>query len=177
MERAQLQINLDRHGSDAAFVSRLPLGEEGVDATIAGMVAVIDDASRSSMVRTVATNVMGSPPDAMRLYEFISRRVRFVADPPSIEELQHPEELLSQMTETGQARGDCDCLSMLACAMLRAVKMNPALIVVGPDPSGPFLHVLYGVIDGDSIVPFDPQERVRPGELHPLAKRVKVYQA
>lgn len=169
-------------------ISRIKPGDDGIDETIAAMCAVAEHASNSPAVAQVARNIYdnaGTLDPLAALYDFMVRRVRFKEDPYDREFVQHPEDMLAQMAANsdGMARGDCDDLATLAVSIMKVWQraghawVSPAFVVVAKTPDGPFVHVLYANIEGLDVNSFDPQERVPPGRLSPLTKRVKVYAA
>lgn len=95
---------------------------------------------------------------------WIDDRVDFKPDPPGVELLQHPTEMLDQVNERGYAVGDCDCVATLAAAAGMALRAPCRFVVVGFERWGPFAHV-YTVCDSpEGPVDFDT---TRPAQLPP----------
>lgn len=147
------------------------------DRTAAAMVAVIHSTERTGWVRTLAGKILHgrAPADGLGVvYGFLRTHMDFGRDPENVELVRHPDQLIAEFERTGRMHGDCDDLACLGAALVRALGYPAALIVAGRQADGPFEHVYYGAAVNGRLIPFDPQERVPPGQEHP-AERRKVY--
>ena len=99
---------------------------------------------------------------AMAVWDWMHRRVRFVADeeqlasyyglPESMELLQRPELLAVHR------RGDCDDFTMLACAMLQCAGVPYRIVTIAADQNEPdrFSHVYaVAILESGQAVPMD----------------------
>jgi hypothetical protein len=176
-----------------APVLTLPIseGDEGIDQTVQAMRAVIHDASEDSRaVKALATRLrteagIGRLP--LAVYDYIRKTFVFAADPRDVDAMMRPDEMIAAIHRSGThtVARDCDDVAVFACSLLRVFDIPTVLIVMSKERSGPFLHVFYGVVGANAethgpppITPFDPQERIAPGQwthsFYPGA-RVKVY--
>src|SRR5205809_520220 len=81
------------------------------------------------------------------VYEFLKEHVKFVVDPPRVEHLRHPDQLLFEIDNFGRSSGDCDEVATLGAALLKKAGVDACFIVAGRRKDGRFEHVLYGVRD------------------------------
>ncbi len=155
---------------------RLPLadGDAGTMQTLAAMRAVIHDAAESAHVRGIAAGLAAGKwtgrDVADAVFYWVKPRCRFQADPPGVEHLRHPHQLLSEISAAGVALCDCDDVSMLTAAILTAANLTAVLTVCAREP-GPFEHVYTGVLIGGERYALDPQEFASPGEEAPAVRR------
>jgi transglutaminase-like putative cysteine protease len=155
-------------------IGQIPFSLQPVDshtdrstaATIAAMRTCILEAAYSpaviqAMRQALGPVGLGAPAwrKAQAIWEWMRRNVRFVPDedalaryfgmPDDVELLQRPELLL--LTR----RGDCDCFTMLTCAMLAAAGVDYRIVTVKADPQAPdrWSHVYAAAIteQGDEI--------------------------
>jgi hypothetical protein len=161
-------------------VGKLPNGDAGIAATIAGMQAAIDEAVYGEdgwllkrVARTIRRGAAATRADVpKRLYQWCQDNIRFQADPPDVELLRLPAQIARAAVYGKILRGekigaDCDDLAMFACSILAVWGYKPVLITVGRTAQqlgGRFEHVFYGIRgDNGQLTPYDPQENVPPG--------------
>lgn len=137
--------------------------------TVAWMGQLSRDAARDPMIQGVAAEIRRrAPGGSVRdlcagVWEFVKRRVRFVQDDAAIrrlfnesgqlELLIHPVVLLSMAVPAG----DCDDFTMLGCALLLALGLDPTIVCLCCDSAAPgrFSHVFLEVSDGGRRWPVD----------------------
>jgi len=123
----------------------LPEGDAGTAFTIAKMSELVDHGKASAAVRAQALTILNrarvrafDPEAAARaIYSWVLRTIVFTPDPVGKEGVQSAEWTLRYR------RGDCDCVSVLMCALLESVGIRCRFITVASDPRNPdlFSHV------------------------------------
>jgi hypothetical protein len=185
------------------FTFKLSPGEEGISESLAGMAELVVQSVRQgatvgtgALVQEVAVAIWttiafpGMATSANRerymvaVYKFLRTGIRFKQDPPFTELVRHPDQLL-QMIAAGACACDCDEVATLGAALLLAVGIMPVFLVVGKrrdtDPKTGqvrLTHVFYGACEVGRLIPFDPQERIPPGEWPPAVTigRAELYE-
>lgn len=165
----------------STLAADLPEGDAGTDATIAAMTAVIHHASESPHVGRVVSRLlpalMSNQAVPVIVFGWLKKYCRFKRDPWGKELLRHPDQLITEIEQGGQALCDCDDVAMLAASLCLACATRPVLIVMGRDPTGGFEHVYAGVAVPGGVPAYaaiDPQECDAPGRERPAARR-RVY--
>jgi len=163
-------------------VGRLGGGDDGINATVAAMLAVVQDAVRSPDVAALAKAL----PSDGAIFNVLRGAQRFVRDPAEAELIRTPDVLAHEFAALGSMTGDCDDLACLGAALLAIQGTLPVLITVGRRPAGlggRLEHVFFGhLIDmrGETtranVFPLDPQETHAPGEW-PRVPRVRIFRA
>jgi transglutaminase-like putative cysteine protease len=74
------------------------------------------------------------------IHAFVRDRVRYTRDPYGVELLRKPVETLAARV------GDCDCKTILVCALLGAIGHRTRLVAIGPSQQK-FAHVFAEVRD------------------------------
>jgi hypothetical protein len=101
--------------------------------------------------------------------------VKFKFDPPGLEQVRHPDQLISEINSAGVACGDCDEVATLGAALLKKLGLSPVFIVVGRKANGQFEHVLYGLRNAKGqFFPIDSQHGFF-GSLPAKVKRVRSF--
>lgn len=161
-------MNDDTRRAPLPFRLELGTGRDGTLETLWAMRAIVEDAQRSSIVKRWAASMEGrSPRDTlMRVYTAVRRGVAFRPDPPEVEEINLPDEILAAM-EAGKAIAiDCDESAVLIAAALKALGHPTAFVVVGRRPEsvgGRFEHVFTAAkASGDEWLCVDAQEGLSP---------------
>jgi transglutaminase-like putative cysteine protease len=124
----------------------IPPGDPGAQETLVAMRQLVTDAAQDPGLVQVARRVTAAESrDADDIVEAIrdvlETRVRYVEDPPYLEYLQSPDQLLGQMTARGMVRGDCDDVAILAAFLGVAHGLPYKFRAVGFSPEGALLHV------------------------------------
>lgn len=180
----------------------IPGGDEGVPATVAAIQAVVDHATHDPQtvralrsllvtVRSDRYNYNFRPPlswsvenEAKQfgraLWLWLTGHVEFERDPAGVELVRHPLDMLTEVLRSGTARGDCDDMTALVCAVLHVAGYRPVVVTVGKEVNGRYQHVFAGVRTGTklaraSVFPLDAQEKVPPGQWPAVAQRVKLW--
>lgn len=154
----------------------IPDTDEGVEYTIAAMRACVDDAVEhsSALAGFTATIGGGQRPTPEQVYDALRRLVWFRHDPPGVEQVRIPDQLIDEIARRGYAYGDCDDRAVLGAAVMKRAGYKTALVVVSPTPDGRFRHVHFGYYD-PVLIPMDPQEGPAFGKWHPNARRIKIF--
>lgn len=144
---------------------RIPLaeGDPGTAQTTQLMRQKIDEGKVSSVIRAKALDILNAAHvkafDAMgqarAVYGWVLRNVKFIPDVVGKESVQTAEWTLHY------GRGDCDCISVLMCALLETIGMRCRLMTVASDPRDPqqFSHVYPEVNIGGRWTAVDAARR------------------
>lgn len=177
-----MRLNVGKFPYDAELKITLPGGDAGTFATLWAMKAFVDDAvERSPLLAELAGRIANACGRvkinrAKAVYNFLRDHVTFTFDPPALEHVQHPDQLIDQINRRGKARGDCDDVAVLGAALLKKMGLSPVFIVVGRDAAGRYEHVLYGVRNrAGRFFPIDSQHKFF-GRLPNKVKRVQSFE-
>jgi hypothetical protein len=158
--------------------------DEQTAQTIAAMFAFVHDTDRSQLAHRVAVALVSRVPQKdfrgqlRMVYEYLRQHVRFKRDTFDREHLRHPDQLLSEILNTGATAADCDDVAMLGAALVRALGMAPVFVTMARGFNAPYEHVYFGAELDGQIVPMDPQERTPFGQHTPPASaRRRVWTA
>jgi len=162
----------------------IPLGDEGVDMTVAAVWGLIDagqsDPRLGRLTRgAIEESERGESRDVFEaltgIFRFGKNAMRFQRDQPGIDTARTLSAILDDIERDGFALGDCVHRAILIASMVKSAGLAPFLVVVGSTPHGRFEHIAAGaIVPGIGFYPLDPQETTKPGTLPPHARR-KVY--
>ena len=144
----------------------LPSGDAGIVSTLWIMKALVDDAVESggptARLGTMLAATSGRVPDnqLQAIYNWLSRHITFKRDPNGLENVRHPDQLVTEIEEYGNTSGDCDDVATLGAALIRQCGLRPALIVVSVKPSGAYHHVTAAAQLPGGLSVVDPQEKM-----------------
>ncbi len=150
-------------------------GEKGTSEFLAMMAALVKTSNLRDIVQKVAAAISRDSHAAGTLplygvYSFLRRFVVFKSDPIGTDQVTAPDTLLTRIANDGKAEGDCDDVATLGASLIYAMGHTPVFLVMGKPgdidrATGKvkLKHVFYGAIIRGIIIPFDPQEEVRPG--------------
>jgi hypothetical protein len=120
-------------------------GDAGTAFTIARMVDLVDEGKGTAEIRACALEILNQKHirafdregAARAIYSWVLGNITFTPDPVGIEGVQSAAFTLKYR------RGDCDCISVLMCALLESVGIRCRFITVASDPTNPdlFSHV------------------------------------
>lgn len=97
--------------------------------------------------------------EALSIGRFVQKNVRYVQDPPALEQLTTPDTLADQILRGRVAQGDCDDMALLIATMLASIGHEPLFRMVRyHGSSGPFQHIY--VVDYVKADPYSPKARV-----------------
>lgn len=146
-----------------AQVFPLPEGDAGTSFTIATMAQLIDAGRSSATIRACALDILNrarvpahdSDAAARAIYRWVLKHIVFTPDPVGKEGVQTAEWTLHFR------RGDCDCISVLICALLESVGLRCRLMTVASDPRLPeqFSHVYPETLINGKWVAVDAARR------------------
>lgn len=178
-------LRSDQHHYQSVRSAPLQPGLDGIEQTIRRMQAVVARAKTSQMVQQVATAIVGSQPNRnvpaqlLALDQFLRACVRFKPDTLGAEVLRAPDQLLHEIGVNGITGADCDDVAVLGASIAQSLGRRPYFVVCSKRVGGPWIHVHYAVqaVTGAKPIPFDPQERMRPGEWTTPPDRRRVYPA
>lgn len=171
-------------------------GEAGISERLAGMSAVVYQASkRSSLVDQVAAKIgaqagRGEGFEERQLgilYRWIRDHIVFKSDPFGVaDKIRHPDQIIAEINANGTTSCDCDCVATLGATLCAALGFKPVFLLTGragdvDHRTGKLrlAHVFYGIRDPrGEAVPFDPQEGVPPAAWPPaeFAGRIEEYE-
>ena len=156
-------------------------GEKAIDNTMEIMKHIVNTASRDFIVINNAKNIISALPtdratEAQAIYLYVQSKCRFTRDPHRTEMLQSPQYLLYEIQNKGIALGDCDDLTMLGCALMKAVGLPVGFRAISAN--GDKLHHVYGLVNigASRWTPFDATEKnFSFGYEPPYARRKDVF--
>jgi len=130
--------------SAPGVVSSISGGDQGIYETINRMIGLVHEAMRDRRVKHWAAKmVMGlrvadKAGQVEAIKSFVQSRFNFIADTAGVEELVSPILMLRDLEDRNYLIGDCDDLSMLLAALVRAVGIPARFQVSGfkPDSKG-----------------------------------------
>lgn len=188
------------HKGERAAVGHIGRGDPSVVQTVASMQAILDytlfgDAASANEVRATARALSAENRTmqdyAAVLWEWAKLNVVFQADPPDVEILTTPADMLRAIHSAGAVRGDCKKLSLLLAAMIAAGGWTPALVTCGRVDArlgGEYQHIFAAIridpgapLSRENLYPIDPQadrrtgERTPAGEWPPRIRRLKLW--
>lgn len=158
---------MKRFGPNQAFGSpykpitqiEVPLagGIQGNQQTMDVMKGVARKRSCDPLVRDLASSLIQNVPshdyirEAYQIGKWVKDNIRYCRDVQGQEQLIDPLMLLDQASR-GEARGDCDDMTMLTCALLLSIGApNVFFRAVRYDGnSGPYAHIYTVVYDTDA---------------------------
>lgn len=122
-------------------------GEEANRSTVDVMKQIVVDRSRHPTVRGLALKIVHPLKshhyldEARAIGEFVQKRVRYVRDTLSVEQLHDPIMMIDQI-ERGVAQGDCDDMSLLIATLIASIGGVPLFRIVKYRPDAPsFAHI------------------------------------
>jgi hypothetical protein len=138
-------------------------GDSGTAFTIAKMNDQIDQGKKSAQVRAAALSILNQyrvrafdwMGQARAIYDWVLKHITFTPDTVGKEAVQTAEWTLLYR------RGDCDCISVLMCALLESVGLRCRLMTIASDPRDKtvFTHVYPQVLISGNWVCVDAARR------------------
>jgi len=77
----------------------------------------------------------------LALRSWLDNAFRFKPDPPGVELVRHPREMLQELARRGYAEGDCDDAAALAAAVALACGLRVRWKVLAFQRGAPYAHV------------------------------------
>ena len=163
----------------ASFSFKPSDGEAGISEMLATMAGLVKTANLRGIVDRVAggisrDSIVAGINPLVGVYEFLRRHIVFKTDPWGTDQVAAPDTLLTRIAQAGHTSGDCDDVATLGASLVRALGYQPVFLVMGrPEITDrmtgkvKLIHVFYGARVRGTIIPFDPQERIPPGQLPP----------
>jgi transglutaminase-like putative cysteine protease len=142
---------------------RIPLGVEGIKATMRIMRSMVQRWKLDPGVRALAKELTDSCPqgdyscEVQSLHAFVRDRIRYVGDIADVETLQTPRATLEQ------ASGDCDDKNTLLAALLEAVGHKSRFVAGAYQEQGFFEHVWLETRIGADWYPLETTRDVPAG--------------
>lgn len=159
-------------------------GEQGTYQTLSRMAAEAKRASTSGVVLAVASAIVGQQANRdnmaglLGLDLFLRQAVKFKQDTLGAEVLVQPEALLQEIGLNGSTACGCDDLATLGASIVRAMGHKPFFVIYRNHASSEWKRVAYAVsVEGSRPIPFDPEERVKPGRWSATPGRREVVEA
>lgn len=138
-------------GRPAAETRFLSEGDAGTEETVREMVRLIEEGSRDPVIHALAHRIVHQarvPPfdfagERRAVYEWMRRSIRFFRD------IDGKETLKAARRTVELAGGDCDCQSILVCALLKSIGQRTRIVTISSHPRAPeiFSHVFAEVRD------------------------------
>jgi hypothetical protein len=170
---AQLRAPQDQHGATL----RLPVGagDDQIANTIAAMRAIVHHATGDPIVLRAGQAIAASVRNRdgigalVAVDEFLRKTINFKPDTFGDEVLRTPMQLLTEIRDApnGKTAADCDDVAMLGASLVNVLGRKAAFVTCSRAPGMSPCHVHYAVVVGNTVphlIPFDPQERVKPGD-------------
>lgn len=146
-------LGIDR--SMTSTISNVPDGYQGNVATVKMMIRIAREKSGNNVVRQLAIKILNDAQteshnhldEAVAIGKWVRDNVKYMKDPHGLELLQDPL-LMIEKAEKGEARGDCDDMSLLIATLLLAVGIKPYFKVVRwKEKRGNFNHIYIMVFE------------------------------
>lgn len=152
----------------------IPAGDTGAGDTLLAMRQLVEtdlgDAGLVQEARRMVAAPSRAPDDIVEgIRDVLTRRMRYRADPPLMEYLQSPGQLLAQLAVGGMAYGDCDDTAMLAAYLGAAHGLPYRFRAVGFTRNGALEHVFTLLRAGPEWVTLDTTRS--PNQPSPVARR------
>ena len=153
--KSNKEVNLGLDRSMTSTISNVPDGEIGNLATVKMMKKIAREKSGNNIVRQLAIRILNTAKtkshnhldEAVAIGEWVKDHMAYMKDPHDIELLQDPL-LMIEKIEKGEARGDCDDMSLLTATLLLAVGIKPYFkIVRWKETSGNYNHIYVMVCE------------------------------
>lgn len=130
-------------------LSELPDGERGNRSTVDFMKKIAKEKCNHPLIRQTAIQIINKAKteshnhldEAVAIGEYVQRNMKYMKDPVDQELLQDPVMIVEDM-ERGEARGDCDDMSLVIATLLLSLGIRPWFKVVRwKKASGHFNHI------------------------------------
>lgn len=159
-------------------LGRIPKGYAGTRKTVETIIRLIKAGAKDFCVRQTAIDILlqngVQPKDYLReiktLFEWVKRNVRYTRDIYRVELLHSARRMLELRA------GDCDDLTILLSAMLKAIGHPVRLALVGFNPRRKklFTHIYLEVFYKGQWIPLDPTVN-RPMGWAPPADHKQIF--
>lgn len=169
--RTNVQLAVQREHARAGLATPSP---EVTRQTVRKMCEHIRNAQTDPLITLCAEQAIAGtrgPSEALqRLWYWVKSHVKFVTDEQLTWRLFREKdnfELLispSVLIRMAQPQGDCDCFTMLVCAMCQALRIGSRIVTLQCDRRRPgeYTHVFPIAYDGSSWVPMDASHGLSP---------------
>lgn len=128
----------------------IPEGHAGIEATVRTMRQLARDGTTSPLLRSTADRILagaGTDADrARRIRDFLQEWTRFEFDPPGVELVRTPHEMLDTVRDGRAVSGDCDDVAVLGAALSHVAGLRSRFVLLGFEPGAPFRHVYTEVL-------------------------------
>lgn len=140
-------------------------GEKANIKTAKFMAKVAREEARLPLVRSLALKILDYEnvdshnylEEAKAIGRFVQKHVRYVKDLNGVEQLHSPSDMIHAIRR-GDARGDCDDMSLLIATLLLSIGHNPTFRLVRYNERSPSFNHIY-VVDYTRD-PFNGNKRV-----------------
>jgi hypothetical protein len=154
---------------------RIPKGYAGTKKTVASIIRLIKEGAKDFGVRQTAIDILfanGVPPkdylgEIKTLFAWVQNHVRYTRDIHRVELLHSARRMLELRA------GDCDDMTILLAAMLKAIGHPVRLALVGFNPQRKmlFTHIYLEVLYQGGWIPLDATVSRPPGWAPPADHR------
>lgn len=127
-------------------------GDAGVRQTLNTMATLVNQSFLDPVIRDQAAYAVSGclrgakDCQCYSVLSFVTRKVRYVADPRGVEMLHAPRLMARAVKDRQLVYGDCDDMSMYVAALLKSIGLNPMFKATGYNGK-PFQHV-YVMCEG-----------------------------
>jgi transglutaminase-like putative cysteine protease len=160
------------------YVGHIPKGYAGTQTTVSYIVQLIKDGAKDFCVRQTAIDILIENKVAAKnyfdeirtLFEWVRQNVRYTRDIHRVELLHTAKRMLDLRA------GDCDDMTILLSAMLKAIGHPVRIVLVGFNPRKRmlFTHVYLEAFCKGRWIPLDPTTR-HPMGWSPPATNKRIY--
>jgi hypothetical protein len=160
------------------YLGQIPKGYAGTKKTVAYITRLIKEGAKDFYVRQKAIDILfqyGIQPkdylgEIAALFEWVKNNVRYTRDIHRVELLHTARRMLELRA------GDCDDMTILLAAMLKAIGHPVRLALVGFNPRRKtlFTHIYLEVFDKGVWIPLDPTVN-RPMGWEPPADHKQLF--
>lgn len=153
------------------YFGRIPRGYAGTRTTVGYIVRLIKEGAKDFCVRQTAIDILIQngvrPKDYLReigtLFDWVKKSIRYTRDIYRVELLHSARRMLELRA------GDCDDMTILLSAMLKAIGHPVRIVLVGFNPNKKmlFTHIYLEAFCKGSWIPLDPTMNRRMGWAPP----------
>jgi hypothetical protein len=152
-------------------LGKIPTGYAGTKKTVAYIIGLIKEGAKDFCVRQTAIDILfanGVPPkdylgEIRTLFAWVQHNIRYTRDIHRVELLHSARRMLELRA------GDCDDMTILLAAMLKAIGHPVRLVLVGFNPQRKklFTHIYLEAFYQGWWLPLDPTVKRPPGWAPP----------
>lgn len=163
--------------------SLLP-GDAGISQTVSAIKQAVAFSLRQPEVRAQAESIVANEierderAEVEAIFRWVVEHFRYVKDPVGIELVKSPEISLREIHQSGQFQGDCDDVTALLAALLKAVGYTVRAVTISvPGKGHQFRHIYLKVYlpKARKWLSLEGTARKRPIGFEAANERFKTY--